>query len=84
MPRVAAGTRTTKTRAVWVKCAGYDPANPLAHDMRDGCTTCAPWWEDVPLCPLHRTKLRQSGYCVKCRKFYDLRREVACGQAVAR
>jgi len=51
-------------KAEWVKCPGYDAeTNGFYHTMRDGCYGCAPWWVDVPICPVHRKKLTSTGYC---------------------
>ena len=72
-----------KQSAIWVDCPGM--SDPYAHAMRDYCSSCAPWWESIPTCPVHRTKLRQrttaprgrwtpdvTGYCRDCRKHYTL------------
>ena len=43
------------------------------HMMRDYCSTCAPYWNVVALCPEHRIKLNPAtGYCRKCRRYYDM------------
>lgn len=40
--------------------------------MRDFCGNCAPYWWDIPICSLHEKKVKASGYCEDCKKFYDL------------
>lgn len=59
------------TLPIWVNCPGFDPDSPLEHYMRDGCSSCAPYWERFPICPTHRRKLPTSGWCKDCRKFYN-------------
>jgi len=56
-------------KAVWVKCPGM--SDPFAHSMRDNCTSCAPFWEDVPTCPDCGGKLLKTGRakCQKCKKY---------------
>lgn len=44
------------------------------HTNLDFCGICAPYWEQIPLCPVHGKKLHQSnkekGWCKECRKYY--------------
>ncbi len=42
-----------------VKCPEYE-TSPYEHSMRDNCWTCAPYWETIPVCPVHGGKLRQT------------------------
>lgn len=46
--------------------------NETEHAYRDNCYTCAPWWDKYPICPTHKRKLTQAGYCKECRHFYDI------------
>ena len=55
----------TKNLAVWVDCAGLAEGK-YNHAMRDGCWSCAPWWERLPTCPFCRCKLHKLGR-VKCK-----------------
>jgi len=47
-----------------------DHMSHYEHDMRDGCSTCAPYWDEVPMCPDCSTKLSEgaSGKVFTCRK----------------
>lgn len=66
-------TAKTKTPATYVDCAGmYGERGRYEHSLRDYCWTCAPFWERVPLCPVHRSKLTGSGYCRACKQHYAL------------
>ena len=69
--------------AVYVDCPGM--SDPRAHMMRDHCSTCAPYWERIPTCPVDGVKLRErtqmpagewkpetKGYCRTCKKHYLL------------
>mgnify|MGYP001608780255 CR=1 FL=1 len=68
--------------AKFVDCPGM--TNPFEHEMRDGCWSCAPYWERIPLCPVHNRKLKQTestgalwkpvtkGWCKECRTHYLL------------
>lgn len=60
-----------KLKAKWVKCSGYDEH----HSQRDFCSTCYPFWENVAVCFYCENKLTQTGYCRRCGKHFDLRRE---------
>mgnify|MGYP001572042502 FL=1 len=69
-------------KAIYVDCPGM--SNPREHTMRDHCWSCAPYWERIPTCPKHNTKLLQrqhqpvrwtpevKGYCRECKKHYQL------------
>jgi len=46
------------------------------HAMNDFCPRCAPFWLQIPFCPKHQNKLKSSGYCVECKKFYSISKEV--------
>ena len=62
-----------KAKAAFIDCPGISGPNGIRdHSMRDYCWSCAPFWERIPLCPTHHRKLRSSGYCQDCRKFYNL------------
>lgn len=70
----------SKPKAVWVECAGVTNDGDYGHSMRDFCSSCAPYWAEFPICPTNhvlQTKLKESGYCKKCKKFYDVRRGIA-------
>ena len=69
--------------AVWVDCPGM--TNPYEHTMRDHCSSCAPYWECFPTCPIDGKMLRDrthsptgpwkpqtTGYCRTCHKHYKL------------
>lgn len=58
-----------KREAIVIDCASGEE---LQHAMLDYCTTCAPFWRFFPICPVDRSKLRETGYCKKCRKFYKV------------
>jgi hypothetical protein len=51
--------------ATWKPCPGMQ--NPVEHMMRDGCYSCAPWWEKIPTCPGCGAKLFKLGK-TKCKK----------------
>ena len=61
---------TVMKTAVWVDCPGLKEGRD-AHYMRDFCSTCAPFWEKIPLCPDCRCKMKRYGRtkCKKCNKF---------------
>lgn len=61
-----------KPDAIYVDCPGVTNDGAAAHDMRDGCYSCAPFWARIPICPVHGRKLATSGHCKPCRKFYSL------------
>lgn len=80
-------TTITKTDALWQLCPGITNDGMRAHNMRDGCSSCAPMWESFPVCPKavelasrtggasgadHPRRLLPSGWCRTCRKFYDV------------
>jgi hypothetical protein len=48
------------------------------HFYRDRCLTCAPWWDTYYRCPAHNTKLKESGYCSDCKKYYQIDEEQPC------
>lgn len=56
--------------AEWVDCAGLR-AGRFEHQMRDHCSTCAPWWERIPICPNCKRKLLKYGRtkCKGCNQF---------------
>lgn len=57
--------------AVWVDCPGITNEGKQAHAMRDGCTSCAPFWGRIPVCPHCRHKLHRRGRtkCKGCNKY---------------
>lgn len=59
-----------KLQAKMVPCPGVINDGIVGHSYRDGCWSCAPFWEQYPLCPVHETKLSQALFCRTCRKFY--------------
>lgn len=65
-----------KKPAKFVPCPGVTTDGRYGHSMRDHCWSCAPYWEVIPTCPVDSKKLAPSGFCKKCRKFYDMK-EVA-------
>lgn len=58
-----------KPLADWFDCEAN--SNAYEHSMGYYCWTCAPYWRFVPVCPTHKRKLKASGFCKDCRKFYD-------------
>ncbi len=61
-----------KQKATWGVCASGITEGE--HEYRDHCSTCAPFWWNVPRCPVHDYKLTTNGYCRECKKHYDLTR----------
>ncbi len=61
--------RAKRRPAVMVSCPGLQDG-VYAHSMRDYCWSCAPFWEHIPTCTDGHGKLKTSGYCRTCRKFY--------------
>jgi hypothetical protein len=51
------------------------PENRQEHEFRDGCWGCAPFWWNIPLCPICKKKLTEKGYCRNCKKHFDLSKE---------
>jgi len=71
----------TYGNANFVDCPGVVSDGVGGHAMRDGCWSCAPFWERVPLCPLsdgngghmdRSRKLTSNGYCKACQKHFTL------------
>jgi hypothetical protein len=60
--------RSMRAKAVVVKCNGEAHSTPWI----DNCWSCAPYWEQIPLCPMDGKKLLNSGYCRHCRKYYNV------------
>lgn len=47
--------------------------NDRNHEWLDYCWTCAPWWDQYPICPDCKVKLNKGkrvDACPKCRKRY--------------
>ncbi len=61
-------------KAIWEDCPGVVNDGVYGHSMRDFCSSCAPFWSRIPLCPTHRRKLNTSGFCKSCKKYYDLKK----------
>jgi hypothetical protein len=59
-----------KQPAIMVPCPGVINDGLAGHSMRDGCSSCAPFWEQYPTCPTHNKKLSASLYCRDCKRFY--------------
>lgn len=57
-----------KENAKIVDCPNGDEKQ---HTMMDSCFICAPYWIKIPICPTHSIKLPHSGFCKKCKKFYE-------------
>ena len=65
------------TNAVMVKCPNGDDKD---HFYYDGCWFCAPYWINIPTCPVShkgqqpgkRIKLNPSGWCKICKKYYHI------------
>lgn len=66
-------------KAVVKKCS--DNTSIQEHTMLDFCSKCAPFWDEVPFCPVHKIKLHNTpkcqksefadlAYCGPCRKYY--------------
>lgn len=59
-----------KQKAVIRECTHKDD---IEHKMLDCCYNCAPFWRVYPICPnCENIKLNLSGYCRKCKKYYDI------------
>jgi len=67
--------------AKFINCSGVTSDGIAGHSYRDFCGTCAPFWERVPLCPEHKYKLTETGYCRACKKHYALV-DLACCPSV--
>jgi hypothetical protein len=69
---------TTKTLAPakFVDCPGLQEGR-YGHSMRDGCSSCAPYWETIPICPRDDKRLEPTpgatgkGYCRTCRRHFS-------------
>lgn len=61
-----------KTDATYIDCPGITTDGLYAHDMRDNCWSCAPFWARIPLCPVCQRKLTSTGYCRGCHLHYKL------------
>lgn len=51
--------------AIWKECNGEAHSNPYI----DNCMVCLPYWGKYPVCPIHDTKLHETGYCKKGKHF---------------
>lgn len=65
------GTDMAMAQATWDDCPGIKNDGRTAHFMRDGCTSCAPFWERIPRCPHCGKKLLKVGRtkCKGCKQF---------------
>lgn len=61
-----------KPKAKMLPCPGVVNDGLFGHSMRDNCSSCAPYWEQYPACPICDRKLARSMYCGNCRKYYAL------------
>lgn len=59
-----------KPVAIMEVCPGVINDGIAGHSMRDGCYSCAPFWEQFPACPAHKKMLNRSLYCKDCKKYY--------------
>ena len=57
-----------KQNAKIIKCGGEAHENPYI----DNCMCCAPFWGKIVMCPAHNIKLSKTGYCNKCKKYYEV------------
>lgn len=57
----------SKQQALILQCSHGEASVEVDH-----CWTCAPWWHKYPVCPSHKKKLSEAGYCKDCKKFYDI------------
>ena len=65
----------TRPLADWLLCPGVVCDGLAGHAMRDECWSCAPFWEVIPICSIctsPRMRLRESGWCGYCRRYYDV------------
>lgn len=58
--------------AKFVDCPGVTTDGLANHAQRDGCWSCAPFWERIPVCPTDGRKLTEHGFCRTCRKHFTL------------
>jgi hypothetical protein len=46
---------------------------PCEHEAHtEHCWNCAPWWGKLYVCPVHISKLNKSGFCIQCKKYYEV------------
>lgn len=57
-----------KIEAKMVTCG----TSEAEHNNLDNCWSCAPYWWIIPVCPTHNWKLKESGWCKKCKKYYKM------------
>lgn len=77
----------TKThgKATLTLCPGARGKDGLYyHDLRDGCSSCAPFWLYIPMCPVDSKSLTETGYCKTCGKHYEFRPETDAERKAAR
>lgn len=60
-------------QAIFAICPGVKNDGIAEHSMRDFCLSCAPFWEEYPICPTHQGKLSITGFCKECRKHYSIK-----------
>lgn len=56
-----------KLKAFWHVCPGLLNDGKFNHSMRDNCTSCAPFWEQYPVCPVCDKRLNSELYCKHCK-----------------
>mgnify|MGYP001603292437 CR=1 FL=1 len=66
--------------ARWDDCPGVKSDGKVGHMMRDGCWSCAPYWERVPYCPHCGARIRKVSRtgrvkCEGCKAFVLVVRE---------
>jgi predicted amidophosphoribosyltransferase len=68
---------TIKKIAIWRDCAGVVSDGKYLHSMRDGCSSCAPWWARVPVCPDCGRKAQKTGRqkCKKCATWFVVEKD---------
>lgn len=65
-------TRKAKLKAVMVVCPGVTNEGLFGHSMRDGCSSCAPFWEQYPVCPkVAGGKLSSTLWCAACKTHHS-------------
>ncbi len=63
--------------AKWRTCPGIKNDGLYGHSMRDGCSSCSPYWEQYPACPTCNSMLGKNNSaspgekrkCPKCNVF---------------
>lgn len=58
----------SKPKAIIKECSD----DQGAHELRDFCFKCSPFWWLIPTCPIDERQLSQKGHCRVCKKYYDI------------